>query len=342
MAAVRSAEELRDTEEKIGRIFLKCYESYIERFERLGIALDMKPCYYYAGKYHSDHRASGCFSVFRVQLYPAGLTFSQAKRERKYKLFFSHKLFVKKKGGELCDVQSFPVYDGSLKKFLDKYLKKAQKCAKNGGKPADSLRENITDVFRTNFHFNRYRNERIKKYRGVEVDAVKLAFVILLAIVSIPVSVRIYSSHESYLRGCLPMIHKVDLFAVNPNWAKYHSMFDSDRTMRDEANNFTLQLDMFSETGTLTDDSCGNKYTVYFELPAKDESDEFYRISIEPRLYENSRDESRENRGTAVNGKCEYDDKKNTIRITIETSSTDDAAGVKLPTVLDFKYQAGR
>lgn len=178
---VGSIEEVCKIEKDIAKEFTDEYDNYIAIYKQFGIALRITPCYYYNGKYHTDHRMTGCFLAFRIQCFPINLTFKQAVKEQKYKEFFSHKMLQIKKGLDYYKVRKYSICDRQLKGFLDKHIKRAKKYKQTQINPVQCLQERLADVIVSCIYIYRYRNEVKKTYHGFDLGWLLLILATILA-----------------------------------------------------------------------------------------------------------------------------------------------------------------
>ena len=170
------------------------YGRYIEQYNQCGIHLEMKLCYFYQGKYHTQRRSSGCFLAYRIRLYPSSLSFNQAVSAFCYKEFFSRKLAEIRKLPDGYQIKTYSPADIPLNRFLNKHLKKAHCYLRRNGNALLSIRESPGDIFRSFGHLNRYGAEIKRTFRGVELDWIYLLIVIILICISSYMHIKRLSS----------------------------------------------------------------------------------------------------------------------------------------------------
>ena len=108
------------------------------------------------------------------------------------------------------------------------------------------------------------------------------------------------------------------LFSINPKWADFHSMFydNEDRILTDETGNYTLKLDMYTESGILKNNNNDVSFLLNFKIPNK-KADELGTVSLTAYKAE-------EPQNFSAYGRYEYrEDSEDTIYIWIDGVSTD-------------------
>lgn len=163
-------------EQKINDSFTDRYKHYVEAYQKYGVTLSLRPCYYYRGKYHTN-RNSNCFLAFRIRIFPECKTYSQAVLKHCYKEFFSHKLGTIAKHGDTIRLTTYSVNDVALCLFLDKYLKKLQDPSVNN---IEAIKEVPGDVLRSIVFIYRFRSELKRTYRGRDLSWIFICIVIFL------------------------------------------------------------------------------------------------------------------------------------------------------------------
>ena len=108
------------------------------------------------------------------------------------------------------------------------------------------------------------------------------------------------------------------LFSINPKRAVFHSMFydNEDRILTDETGNYTLKLDMYTESGILKNNNNDVSFLLNFKIANK-KADELGTVSLTAYKAE-------EPQNFSAYGRYEYrEDSEDTIYIWIDGVSTD-------------------
>ena len=108
------------------------------------------------------------------------------------------------------------------------------------------------------------------------------------------------------------------LFSINPKRAVFHSMFydNEDRILTDETGNYTLKLDMYTESGILKNNNNDVSFLLNFKIANK-KADETGTVSLTAYKAEGPQNFS-------AYGRYEYrDENSDAIYIWIDEVSTD-------------------
>ncbi len=180
MDIVKSIEDVVKMERECIKSFIEEYDSFVEIFKNYGLNLNIMPCYYYNGKYHTHRRIKGCFLAFRIHIHPIDLTYNQSVEKYFYKEFFSKKILQIKETRNGFKIQLSSIKDNSLGMFLRRYITKAKRANQTKKNTQICIKETIGDVFFSYIYVYRYRNEIKKTYRGFYLGWFFLVIVIVL------------------------------------------------------------------------------------------------------------------------------------------------------------------
>lgn len=164
--------------------FFDKYNHYVETFKEYGITLSIQPYYYYNGKYHTEARNTDYFLAFRFRLYPAKMSFAQAKKNFIYKEFFSHKITDISKKGNVFYVKEYPIKDRAVEHFLKQILHKITQLHIHNKDVLQAVVETPHDLLKSWLYINRYKTEVKYTLRGHRLDWWGLLVVILLICIS--------------------------------------------------------------------------------------------------------------------------------------------------------------
>jgi len=182
--SILSSNQIKEIEKANINRFIKKYGAFILKCQQYGLILDIIPCYYYNGKYHTQPRITKCYLSFRIRCYPSSLTFNQSIRNHLYKEFFSHKILDVQKKKDFYEVKEFSTRDISLEKWLQNLLKRAENLQKANKDAKLCAKERLLDVLVSCIYIYRFRNEVKKTYRGFYLGWILLIVTIALIALS--------------------------------------------------------------------------------------------------------------------------------------------------------------
>jgi len=180
VSILKDSTELEEWYKEINNSFVNLYGRYINEYNQYGIRLEMKPCYFYNGKYHTQKKIADFFMAYRIRLFPSSLSFNQAVSTFCYKEFFSRKLAEIRRISNGYRIKTYSPRDIFLTRFLNKHLKKAEYHFNQNGNSLLSIQESLGDILRSFRHIARYGPEIKRTFRGVSLDWIYLILVIIL------------------------------------------------------------------------------------------------------------------------------------------------------------------
>lgn len=187
-----SYEKVKELNSNACKLFLEYYSDYISAFSKYDIHMTMKPCYYYNGKFKTEMRKKGCYTVYRIRLFPKGLTYVQATKKHMYKEFFSRKIFqFKITSHNIYKINTFSKDDIILERFLKHYLYKAKKLYQQTNEPIKSLKESGADIINSICLIYRYRTEVKSTFYGFDLNWLLLLIIVIAILLRIEAHLRL-------------------------------------------------------------------------------------------------------------------------------------------------------
>lgn len=191
---IDSYEKVKELYVEACNSFEELYYSYVDIFLKYNIQMTIKPYCYYKGKFISKMKKRGCYTIYRICLFPKNLTYTQAKKAHLYKEFFSKKILQYKFTKNGYKVKFFSKKDVFLERFLIQILSKSKKLQLASTEPNKALKENLFDIINSIILIYRYRTAAKSTYYDFDLEWILLLIIIIVIWIRVEMHLRLLYS----------------------------------------------------------------------------------------------------------------------------------------------------